>query len=133
MKHKEQIHEQIQELNVERYKWIEQLHQIGDDQKLENEINDKIDDLGLQIYDLIYKNINELDFDFMFDQLSYLGHCVNLLNDDNGHWAVTGTGFQNVGYGDKPEDIETQFFIEAKNWKNTPREALLHYLSEEEN
>jgi len=30
-----------------------------------------------------------ISFDVAFDELSKLGYCPNLLNDDNGHWAVS--------------------------------------------
>ena len=53
----------------------------------------------------------------------------NLLNDDNGHWAVKFDGFQNVPMGDEPEDISTTCFIEARDWKESIYEALVWALS----
>lgn len=49
---------------------------------------------------------------------------VGLINDDNGHWAVSFAGFQNVPEGDKPADIFTSFSIEARDWKPSVREAI---------
>jgi hypothetical protein len=116
-----------------RYKLIENLQQLGDsNEKEERDLNQKIDELSEQIQKSIRVYYDYLSFEFIMEQLSKLGHCPNLLNDDNGNWAVTTTGFQNVVYGDEPQDVNTQFFVEAKNWKPTPREALKHYLTDEE-
>lgn len=90
-----------------------------------------IDSLMEQILGLIKPNINKLDFDFIMEQLSHLGWCPNLLYDDNGHWAVSSDGYQNVVYGDKPEDVETHFYIEAEDWKNSPKEALYKFLHDD--
>jgi hypothetical protein len=58
--------------------------------------------------------------------------CAALVNDDNGHWAVSTTGMQNVPMQDTPEDIQTTFFIEAKDWKDSIREAILEFKNEYE-
>lgn len=58
------------------------------------------------------------------------GDCPGIINDDNGHWTVSGSGVQNVPDGDGPSDIQTTFFIEAKDWKPTIREAIEAYLDE---
>ena len=50
-----------------------------------------------------------------------------LVNDDNGHWAVSATGHQSIQPGPGPHDVETCFFIEAKDWKPTLREAILQF------
>lgn len=47
-----------------------------------------------------------------------------LVNDDNGHWAVTWNGMQNVVSGDEPQEVETTFFISANEWHNTVMEAI---------
>lgn len=46
-----------------------------------------------------------------------------LINDDFGHWAVTGDGMQNVP-DRTPSDIQTTFFIEKKQWKKNIRAAI---------
>ena len=64
------------------------------------------------------------------ERLDYLesitkeGSCPGLINDDNGHWAVAEDGVQNCPMGDEPVDIQTTFFIEAKDWHPTIREAI---------
>jgi len=116
-----------------RYKLIENLQQLGDtSEKEERDLNQKIDELGEEIEKYIILYCDQLPFDFSMEELSKLGQCPNLLNDDNGNWAVTSDGYQNVVAGDNPEDVETHFFVEAKNWKKTPKEALKYYLTEEE-
>ena len=57
--------------------------------------------------------------DWLADQFG----CA-LVNDDNGHWAFTGEGLQNVPIDNEPEDIMSSFYIEKKDWKNSIREAI---------
>jgi hypothetical protein len=49
-----------------------------------------------------------------------------LISDDCGHWAVSGDGFQNIPVNQRknPEDIQTAFFIESKQWKVSIRDAI---------
>jgi len=54
-----------------------------------------------------------ISFDVAFEELSKLGYCPNLLNDDNGHWAVSFEGYQTVP-DNEPSDIQSSFFIKAK-------------------
>lgn len=56
------------------------------------------------------------------------GDCPGIINDDNGHWAVTGDGMQNISCGDVPVDVQTTFFVEAAQWRNSIREAIDAYL-----
>lgn len=124
---------EIISMSILRYKLIEQLHQIGDDDGiLEKELNEEIDELSEKIKERIIVNYERLPFEFIMEELSKLGQCPNLLYDDNGNWAVTDEGFQNIAHGDEPIDIETHFFIKAELWKPTPREALKYYLTHEE-
>ena len=58
------------------------------------------------------------------EQLASEGACPAVLNDDNGHWAVAFDGMQNVPEDDGPQDIQTTFFVEAKDWHASIREAL---------
>jgi hypothetical protein len=64
------------------------------------------------------------------DKMKHLG--FGLINDDNGHWAVSGSGMQNCPMGDEPEDIQTTFFVEAGKWKNSVREAIQAAIDEDE-
>ena len=116
--------EEIESMNKFRYSLIEKVNNETATQEDEN----KIDKLAESIEKYIQLYFEYLPFEFIMEQLSNLGQAPNLLYDDNGHWAVTSTGFQSVPNKDDPEDVETHFFIEAKEWKDTPREALKYYL-----
>lgn len=78
-------------------------------------------------YDKILSQVKtrKINCERAFEYLSKIGYCPNLLNDDNGHWAVIFDGFQNVPIGDDKEDICTTCFIEAKKWKDSIYEALV--------
>ena len=52
------------------------------------------------------------------------GACPALLNDDNGHWAVSFEGLQNCPEDSNPCDINTAFFVETGDWKDSIREAI---------
>lgn len=52
------------------------------------------------------------------------GACLGLINDDNGHWALSWRGMQNVVTGKKGKDVWTSFHIPAKDWRKTIRKAI---------
>ena len=56
------------------------------------------------------------------------GSCPGLINDDNGHWALSFEGTQNCPVGDGVEDILTYFFVDAKDWKDSVRDAIDHFM-----
>jgi hypothetical protein len=56
------------------------------------------------------------------------GYCPCLLNDDAGHWAISIEGAQNVPIN-PPCDIQTTFWVEKQQWKNSIREALESFAS----
>lgn len=56
------------------------------------------------------------------DSMKYMGY--GLISDDNGHYAVSVTGIQNVPMTDEPCDIQTTFFVEAAEWKDSARDAI---------
>ena len=120
---------EIEALNTKRNALFDEYEGLLPEEEKKTDV--KIDELASNIMHLIKKYYNKLPFDFIMVQLANLGQCPNLLNDDNGHWAVVADGFQTVVYGE-PEDVETQFFIEAEYWKNTPTEALHYYLNNED-
>ncbi len=68
----------------------------------------------------------------MLNWLDKQKHCsLGLLNDDNGHWAVSTSGMQNCPSGRDPEDIDTTFFVFKGEWKNSVREAIESAIDEE--
>jgi len=122
---------EIIELNKHRFKLIEKINNDAISKKIEEELNKEIDKLGEEIINIIKQFSDDLEFEFIMEELSHLGQCPCLLNDDNGHWAISSDGYQTVVTGE-PQDVETHFFVEAKQWKNTSREALIQYLSDDE-
>ena len=60
----------------------------------------------------------------VLEKLVERGACLALIYDDNGHWALAMDGMQNVPLGDGPGDIATTFFVEAKDWHDTPQIAI---------
>lgn len=72
----------------------------------------------------------ELTVEQALQELCEIGYCPNLLNDDDGRWAVAFDGFQEAVMGDGAQDISTSFFVEAKQWHSNIRQALIITLSE---
>jgi len=109
-------------------------HEDTWDEKKEDYTKEKpkeIDELAVIIEEFIKENLYYLDVDFVLESLTKLGQAPNLLYDDNGHFACTGCGFQSVPEDlDEPGDIKSSFFVEKKEWKNTIREAIAHYLED---
>jgi len=46
-----------------------------------------------------------------------------LVSDDDGRWAVSASGFQNVTAG-KAADVQTTFFIAKKEWRTSIKKAV---------
>ena len=49
---------------------------------------------------------------------------IAVVSDDNGHWACVGDGFQTSPMGKQPQDIQTTFWIEKKQWRNSIRASI---------
>lgn len=74
---------------------------------------------------------NNISIELALHNLSVIGLCPNLLNDDNDHWAVAYDGFQSLPQDDNPDDVVTTVWIEKRQWKKTIREALIYSLEDE--
>lgn len=118
----------IIKLHKLRYEFIKKLDSEDFSDKDSEKYDIQIDLLSNQILETIKQFFKELEVDFILEQLSNIGCCPNLLYDDNGHWAISSEGYQNVVIGDDPQDVNTHFFVKAENWKNSPREALYKFL-----
>lgn len=92
----------------------------------------KVDVLAKRIHELLTQNVDTLPFDFMLNQLSRLGFPIAVLNDDNGNWAVVADGYQSATFGDDAMDVDTHFWVSARHWKPTLREALKFFLEDDE-
>ena len=66
----------------------------------------------------------------LFDWLSKQDGMA-LVNDDFGHWAVATSGMQNVPRN-PPDDIQTTFFIEKAEWKDSIEEAIKYAMQEQD-
>lgn len=92
--------------------------------------DERIDEFGNKIYTLLKDFQDELPFEFIIEELTKLGAAPNLLYDDNGHFAISGDGFQPVSLDIKVSDLTISTLITKNQWKPTIREALKHYLSD---
>lgn len=95
------------------------------------EYPEEIDQLAEEIVDRIKSWRQDLPIEFILEELTQLGWAPCLLYDDEGHWAISGEGFQEVALGD-PIDMHLTHFVEKKMWKDTIREALNYYLDNDE-
>lgn len=59
------------------------------------------------------------------EDLAKIGYAPNLLNDDNNHWAVSFSAFQNLPFEDTPVDIALTCLVEKDCWKDSIYEALV--------
>lgn len=64
----------------------------------------------------------------IIDWLEEKGNGIGLVNDDEGAWAVAGTGSQNIRStaGVQPAPLMTTYFIEPEWFKPTVREAVAY-------
>ena len=53
-----------------------------------------------------------------------VGYSPALINDDNGHWAISFNGWQEAPEREAPQDIYTTFIVGADGWHPTVREAI---------
>lgn len=91
----------------------------------------EIDELGDEILDRIKSWKNSLSVEFILEELSKLGYAPCLVYDDEGHWAVSMDGIQNVVIG-PPVDVSLDIFVGKDMWKDTIREAINYYLEIDE-
>ena len=81
-------------------------------------------------YDKIWKKLKDkkISCEQALEALAEIGFSPNLLNDDNGHWAVVFDGLQSIAAGPDREDCMTTAFVRAENWKDSIYDALVHSL-----
>lgn len=68
-----------------------------------------------------------MDIIKILNELVETGACPALINDDDGHWAVSDDGIQQVP-DDSPSTIYTAFIVEKDMWKDSIEEAVEYYL-----
>jgi len=122
----------IESLNKQRDGFLQIREDSWNPKTFKYEVEDpKIDELSDEIFSLIKEHRNNLSFEFIIEQLTKLGHSPALLYDDDGRFAIICDGYQSVPQ-DEASDIEMQYFVEKKHWKNSIREALDYYLDSED-
>ena len=65
----------------------------------------------------------------LLDGLEKLDGCW-LISSDNGHWAVSSSGIQNLPPDNNPFDFSGTAFVETKDWKPSIREAIAYAIKE---
>lgn len=75
---------------------------------------------------------HDITFIEAMEELAEKGYCPNLLNDDNGHWAVAFDGYQTVPTmsDDGRDDIQSSFYVEKDYWFKSIEEALIYSLNQ---
>ena len=90
---------------------------------------DKSDEDDSLINDMIWRAQEMMNDKLLLDFMEKTGgiNGLSILNDDNGHWAVSDEGIQPVVTG-KPQDLQQTFYTEKKMWKKSIREAIRYYI-----
>lgn len=130
--------QEISDLIQEREGFLKTYHDSWDDN--EGDFGDytmeepkEIDEIGEKILKGLKKHRDQLQVDFIIESLTMLGDAPQLIYDDNGHFAVTGSGFAPVPMTDSgkfEEDEQFMSVVGPEQWKDTIREALNHYLDD---
>ena len=122
------VKEEILNLSNHRYELLDKRNASWDEKILRYTYDPlEIDELGDTIYNLLNNNQDELNIEFIIEELTKLGLAPSLLYDDNGNFAICDNGVQTLSYKDEPCDVEIIHFIEKNKWKSTIREALKYY------
>ena len=127
----EEIH--IENLSKKRYELNDKYQNSWDPvaEKYTDEYPEKIDELAEEIFKYLKLWRRSLPFEFIFEELTKLGHAPNLLYDDDGRFAMVGDGYQTVPMGEAI-DMEMGHFVKKERWKDSVHEALDDYLDDDE-
>lgn len=69
----------------------------------------------------------KFDVELALEALVSIGHCVLLVYDDNGHWALTQPVLSRI-IADDDAPFELWSITDASSFKPTIREAIVHYV-----
>ena len=111
---------------------VENINKLLDerDKLIEEEADDNLIDFIQQgIVVSLKENFDDYTFDFIFETYTRFGHAPNLIYDDNGKFAISGSGMQPVVFGDELIDGAVTVFVEKEQWFKTVREALWYYMN----
>jgi hypothetical protein len=119
----------IKNLSEKRYKLFDEYNESYDEELCDHtaEYPKEIDELAEEIFDGLKAWRYNLPYEFIIEELTKLGQAPCILYDDEGHFAITGEGFQNVVAGEAT-DVTIVHFVKKDLWKDTMREALDYHL-----
>ena len=100
-----------------------------DDLYKKNGKNKRVDEIQKEISIAIIKNFNKYEVDFILETWTRFGAAPNVIYDDNGLFAVSGSGFQPVVTGKERIEGACTVFVEKKQWKKSIRLALKQYIT----
>lgn len=92
-----------------------------------DEKSNEVDEIMNIIVKEFENNIDNFEFDFIFETLTMFGWAPNLIYDDNGRFAVSGNGYCPTVIDKKIEGMFS-VYVEKDDWKKTPKKALKRYL-----
>lgn len=106
--------------------------ELGSDDLKEYDQDPKCEELRLKILDFIVNNHQQLTIESIFEGLTSIGDCPNLLYDDDGNFAVGNSGVQSFNLETNKKssdrlDFKGIWFLKKKDWKPTIREAIQAY------
>ncbi len=90
--------------------------------------NKRVDEIQKQISTAIRKNFDSYEVDFILETWTRFGATPNVIYDDNGLFAVTGDGCQQVVVGNQKLEGAFTVFVEKKQWKKSIRLALKQFI-----
>ncbi|MEK6828903.1 MAG: hypothetical protein AABY15_02170 [Nanoarchaeota archaeon] len=125
--------EVISGLIEERLKFIKTREDSWSEEEVRYTIPEpkEVKELGDKIRALLSEHKDTLPVDFILESLTHLGDAPQVVYDDNGHFAVSGSGFSPVPMTDSGKfETEESFttVVSPEQWYDTIREALIHYL-----
>lgn len=91
--------------------------------------NERIQSLRDQVLLVFRERSDEYEVDFIIETLTMFGYAPNIVFDDNGLFAVSGTGSQPIVTGRQKIEGAISVYVEKKQWKKTIRLAIKHYLA----
>jgi len=130
----ERIISSITKKNDERDVYLEEYYNSYDEETNNYYIEEpkEIDQLGGEINTLLKFHIDILPVDFVIESLNKLGYSINIVYDDNGHYAISYAGMQSIPEEteeDERDDVIIYHFVEKEEWHNSIREALVYYIN----
>lgn len=124
------IEKKIKQILKERMTYIKLREESFDEETLKYTVPmpKEVDSMAKEVEKLLKEHFKELPVDFIIETLTHLGQAPNVMYDDNGYFAVSGDGLQEVVYGRKKIEGGMTVIVNKKMWKKTIREALKYYM-----